>query len=191
VSNAAGSNTTAKPNYINVRTNTSAAKPVVSFWGSRTSGTAPITIGFTDASTNTPTAWNWNFGDGTYSTEKNPKHTYTKAGNYTVTLTASNEAGTGTKTRSNYIKVTAAVQKPIANFASNVTSGKSPLNVAFADKSTGAPTSWKWSFGDRTYSTQKNPVHRYTIAGKYNVSLRVTNAAGNNTTTKTVYIKVI
>ncbi len=196
VSNAAGSNAITKASYISVRTATNATKPVVSFWGSKTSGTAPVTIGFTDASTNMPTAWNWNFGDGTSSTEKNPKHTYTKAGNYTVTLTASNAAGSTTRTRANYIKLVSvvqkpsAVQKPVASFTSNITSGKLPLNVAFTDKSTGTPTSWRWSFGDRTYSTQKNPVHRYTKAGKFTVSLRVNNAAGNNTTTKIAYIKI-
>ncbi|MFZ2497644.1 hypothetical protein [Methanosarcina sp.] len=39
--------------------------------GSRTSGLAPLTITFTDASKNTPTAWNWSFGDGTYSPVRN------------------------------------------------------------------------------------------------------------------------
>jgi len=97
-----------KSSYIKVTESntTNATIPVVSFWGSQTSGTAPLTITFTDASTNTPTAWNWNFGDGNYSTLQKPRHTYSKAGNYSVTLKASNAAGTGTKTRANYIKVT-------------------------------------------------------------------------------------
>jgi PKD repeat protein len=108
VKNAAGnSNTVTKANYIKATTGTTPlAPPVVSFWASRTSGTISTTIGFTDASTNTPTAWNWSFGDGTYSTVKSPKHIYSKAGTYSVTLTASNAAGSGTKTRYNYIKIT-------------------------------------------------------------------------------------
>ena len=80
-------------------------KPVVSFYGSRTSGTAPMTVKFTDASEGSPTAWIWSFGDGTYSTDQNPRHTYSKAGTYSVTLKASNAAGSVTKTRCNYIKV--------------------------------------------------------------------------------------
>ncbi len=108
VTNSAGTNTTTKTSYIKVTANntTTVLKPVVSFWGSRTSGTAPLTVTFTDASTNIPTAWNWSFGDGTYSTVQKPKHIYSKAGNYSVKLTATNAAGSGTLTRSNYIKVT-------------------------------------------------------------------------------------
>jgi PKD repeat protein len=108
VTNSAGSNSTTKASYIKATANNSITvlKPVVSFWGSRTSGTAPLTITFTDASKNTPTAWNWSFGDGTYSAVQKPRHIYSKAGTYTVTLTASNAAGSGTLTRSKYIKVT-------------------------------------------------------------------------------------
>ncbi len=56
-------NYTVESSYIKVVVATQ--KSVASFWGSRTSGLAPLTITFTDSSTNTPTAWNWSFGDGT------------------------------------------------------------------------------------------------------------------------------
>ena len=68
--------------------------------------------------------------------------------------------------------------------------GKAPLKVTFTDKSTGSPTSWKWSFGDGTYSTASNPTHKYSQEGNYTVKLTATNAAGSSTTTKTNYIKV-
>ncbi len=164
--------------------------PVAAFSASPTTGNAPLNVTFTDNSTGSPTAWKWNFGDGTNSTTKNPVHNYSKTGNYTVALTVSNAAGNNTTTKTNYIKVTAATIKPIANFTSNVTSGKIPLNVAFMDKSTGAPKAWKWAFGDGTNSTTQNPTHNYSKAGNYTVALTVSNAAGNNTTTKTNYIKV-
>ncbi len=186
--NEAGSNTIAKSNYIKV--NSGPQKPVVNFWGSRLSGSAPLTISFTDDSTNSPTAWKWNFGDGTDSNEKNPKHTYSEAGNYTVTHTATNTAGEGTKTKIDYIKVTTAVEKPVADFISNVSSGNSPLTVGFTDTSTGVPTVWNWSLGDGTYSTIKNPAHKYSKAGNYTVTLTVSNAAGINTVTKPGYIRV-
>ncbi len=165
-------------------------KPIAAFSAFPTSGNAPLNVTFTDKSTGTPTAWKWTFGDGTNSTIKNPKHKYSKAGNYTVALTVSNAAGSNTTTKTNYIKVTATTIKPVASFTSNVTSGKVPVNVAFTDKSTGTPTAWKWTFGDGTTSTAKNPTHKYSKAGNYTVALTVSNAAGSNTITKTNYIKV-
>lgn len=104
--NSAGSNTTTKTNYITVTGSSQLQPPVVKFWGSRTSGAAPLTVYFTDNSTNSPTSWSWNFGDNTPAEiTKNPKHIYTAKGNYTVTLIASNAGGPGTLTRTNYIKV--------------------------------------------------------------------------------------
>ena len=80
---------------------------------------------------------------------------------------------------------------PVAAFSASPTSGKAPLKVQFTDKSTGSPTSWKWNFGDKTsYSTAKNPSHKYSKAGKYTVRLTVKNAAGSNTKTMSEYIKV-
>ena len=49
---------------------------------------APLNVTFMDKSTGSPTKWSWNFGDKTKTvTTKNAKHTYKKAGKYTVTLT--------------------------------------------------------------------------------------------------------
>jgi PKD repeat protein len=97
-------NYTIESSYIKVVVATQ--KPVASFWGSRTSGLAPLAITFSDASTNTPTAWNRSFVDGTYSPVQKPKRIYSKAGPYSAKLTAVNAAGSGTLIRSNYIKVT-------------------------------------------------------------------------------------
>jgi PKD repeat protein len=82
--------------------------PVVSFTGTPVNGNTPLTVQFTDGSTNTPTSWSWNFGDGGTASSKNPSHIYNAAGIYSVTLTATNAAGSGTLTRTNYIIVTSA-----------------------------------------------------------------------------------
>ena len=58
-----------------------------------------------------------------------------------------------------------------ADFTQNVTSGAAPLTVQFTDKSSGRPNSWLWEFGDGTTSGQQNPVHTYTGAGTYTVTL--------------------
>jgi PKD repeat protein len=80
--------------------------PVANFTASPTSGTAPLTVQFTDTSSNTPTAWNWSFGDGSFGAVLNPSHTYANAGTYTVGLTARNAGGSSTETKTGYVMVT-------------------------------------------------------------------------------------
>ena len=180
--NAGGSNTNTKTNYITANP----PAPVANFSGTPTSGTAPLAVSFTDTSTNTPTSWSWTFGDTGTSTVKNPSHTYNSAGTYTVALTATNAGGSNTNTKTNYLTVTVAA--PVANFTGTPTSGVRPLTVSFTDTSTNAPTSWSWTFGDTGTSTVKNPSHTYNSAGTYTVALTATNAGGSNTNTKTNYI---
>jgi beta propeller repeat protein len=158
-----------------------------SFSAKPTEGTAPLNVSFNDKSAGTPTSWKWTFGDGTTSTTKNPTHKYSKLGRYTVSLTATNADGSNKLTKTNYIAV---VAKPVAAFSASPTTVKTLLNVSFTDKSTGVPTSWKWTFGDGTTSTLINPVHQYSQEGTYTVKLTVKNVAGTSTATKTNYIKV-
>ncbi|MBP7697472.1 MAG: S8 family serine peptidase [candidate division Zixibacteria bacterium] len=165
--------------------------PVAAFSGTPTSGTAPLTVVFTDASTNNPTSWSWNFGDGGTSTAQNPTHTYASAGTYTVTLTATNAYGSDSETKTGYITVSAPpTYPPVAAFSGTPTSGTAPLTVVFTDASTNTPTSWSWNFGDGGTSTAQNPTHTYTSAGTYTVTLTATNAYGSDSETKTNYITV-
>ena len=94
-----------------------ASPPTASFSASPTSGTAPLTVDFTDTSSGSPTAWSWDFGDGTSSTLQNPAHAYTTAGTYTVSLTATNGGGSDTATATNLISVTAP---PAGDFSLSV-----------------------------------------------------------------------
>lgn len=86
-------------------TGTATPPPTANFSGTPTSGTAPLLVNFSDASSIDVTAWSWNFGDGGTSTAQNPSHTYTSAGNYTVTLTVTGPGGVDVLTRTNYIAV--------------------------------------------------------------------------------------
>ncbi len=69
-------------------------------------GPAPLAVSFTDLSTNNPSTWHWDFGDGTTSDEQHPVHTFTSPGTYTVTLTVHNRLGDHSKTRNEEITVT-------------------------------------------------------------------------------------
>ena len=85
--------------------NTSSEEPIAEFTTNTTSGQTPLTVNFTDQSTNNPTSWNWEFGDGGSSFEQNPTHVYNTEGAYTVSLTVSNSNGIDTETKSNLIIV--------------------------------------------------------------------------------------
>ncbi len=90
------------------------AKPVAGFTVNKTTGFAPATVQFTDTSTNDPTSWFWEFGDGGTSDIKNPSHLYTKTGKYTVTLTAANAMGTDTIVKPNLIFIDLSDENNIA-----------------------------------------------------------------------------
>jgi PKD repeat protein len=100
-SNTVGSNTTPIPVII-----TAFPQPVANFTANPTTGVRPLTVTFTDSTTNNPNLWNWSFGDGNYSNVQNPVYQYTASGIYSVTLIASNIGGSNTMTRTNYINVT-------------------------------------------------------------------------------------
>ncbi len=186
--NAAGSNTIAKYGYINIISDMKI--PVADFSVSQTSGSTSLNISFTDNSTGSPKAWKWYFGDGTNSTEQNPVHTYNKTGKYTVSLVVTNPMGANSITKYNHIILANDIKIPVADFSASQTSGSAPQNISFTDNSTGLPTAWKWYFGDGTNSTEQNPVHTYTKAGKYTVTLTVNNMLGTNTVAKYGHINL-
>jgi len=162
--------------------------PLPVFSASPTSGSAPLSVTFIDASTGSPASWSWSFGDGNSSTLENPTNTYVNNGTYSVTLTETNSVGTNATTMTGYIVVGAAA--PVAGFTADPTSGTAPLMIQFTDSSTNTPTSWTWSFGDGVSSSVQDPVHTYTAAGTYTITLIATNTEGSNVATQTNLITV-
>ncbi len=142
VTGPGGSNTMTRSNYIS----TSTAAPVAQFTATPTSGTFPLTVNFSNTSTGSITSYAWTFGDGGTSTSASPSHVYAAAGTYTVSLTVTGPGGSNTMTRSNYISASTAA--PVAQFSGSPTSGTFPLTVNFSNTSTGAITSYAWTFGD-------------------------------------------
>jgi PKD repeat protein len=83
------------------------AAPVVDFNASPTSGTAPATVTFSNATTGQVTSWVWSFGDGGVSSGQSPTYVYSTPGDYWVTLKATGPGGTVSKTFETPIRVTA------------------------------------------------------------------------------------
>ncbi|MDZ7304357.1 MAG: phytase [candidate division KSB1 bacterium] len=158
------------------------------FAGDMLSGYAPLTVNFSDLSTGGPSAWLWDFGDGTTSTEPNPTHHYTASDTYTVKLTVTNILGRQSMmTKAEYIVVK---KTPLPDFVANTTTGNVPITIQFSDRSTGEPTSWLWDFGDGSTSTLQHPSHRYTTAGNHTVTLTIQTPQGTFTKTKPNYISL-
>lgn len=197
VTGPGGSDSDTKTNYISV---TSPVKPVAAFTGTPTSGYAPLTVQFTDQSSNTPTSWKWEYRKGSggwaqFSTEQNPSYLFSATGTYSIRMTATNAAGSNTKTKTNYITVT-SLPAPVAEFSLTPTSGTAPLTIQFTDESTNNPTSWKWEYRKLTgswtqFSTEQNPAYTFPDAGIYSIRLTATNPGGSDTETKSFCFTVL
>jgi gliding motility-associated-like protein len=160
------------------------------FTASVTSGCAPVLVRFSDNSAGNPTTWNWDLGNGTISTQKDPVTTYQTSGFYTVSLTVSNGTVSNTIVRSQYISI---FDKPIVNFRASDSFNCIPFTTSFTDLSSaavGTITSWLWNFDDGSSSTLQNPQHLYNQPGNYNITLQVTTSGGcTNSLSKLSYIR--
>ncbi|MFT7539413.1 MAG: PKD repeat protein [Gammaproteobacteria bacterium] len=105
-----------------------------------------------------------------------------------MTLTATGPGGADGETKIGYIVVSEPA--PVADFSGDVLTGVAPLSVNFSDLSTGAVTSWAWSFGDGNTSTLQTPSNAYAAAGTYDVTLTATGPGGADGETKIGYIVV-
>jgi PKD repeat protein len=86
--------------------------------------------------------------------------------------------------------VPVVTQPPVADFFANPTSAYIGTTISFTCISAGMPSAWKWYFGDGDSSTLQHPVHIYTQAGQYSVTLIAYNTMGSDTLTKTQYITI-
>lgn len=176
VENAGGIDSIIKLQYITIH-----AAPVVSFTANNTSGCLPLAVQFTNnavAGSGTISSYLWDFGDGHTSTEANPLHVYTSAGNFNVSLIITNSKGCSrTFYQTNYIRVFAVPQSAFS--IENPAGCTAPHTVNFQNQSTGnGPLTYWWDFGDGNSSTLVNPSHTYTANGVYTVSLITTSADG-------------
>jgi PKD repeat protein len=138
--------------------------PVADFTYSQSADGA---IQFTNKSTS-GRSYSWDFGNGTTSTDQNPKVVYTNNGDYVVKLSVKNSTGDNSVTKT--ITVTTGRDLPInADFTFSLFANG---DVQFTDKSTSAST-YSWDFGYGLTSTEKSPKVSLTYNGDYKVKLTV------------------
>lgn len=153
-------------------------------------------IDFTDNSTGTNIAsWEWDFGGGAVpntSTDQNPSNIcFDTQGNYTVTLTITDDDGTDATTQT--INVNDCSSGPTASFSVSDNNPCAGDCISFTDNSTGTNISaWGWDFdggGNPNNSANQNPSNIcFDTPGTYTVTLGVTDDNGNDATTQTITV---
>jgi parallel beta-helix repeat protein len=137
--------------------------------------------------------YNWDFGEeyGHFGQGINVPHTYTAIGNYTVTLTVTDNRGA---IDTNVTTVTVSLNNPpIADAGgpySAVVDSKITFDGSGSSDIDGTISNYSWDFGDGTNGTGISPSHTYASTGKYTVTLSVTDSEGAiNSDTISVTIK--
>lgn len=149
--------------------------PSADFSTSDSIGCPNSAINFSNSSIGSGLTYQWNFGDGTTSTDRAPSHAYASNGAFTVRLIVTDQNGcSDTLTRTNYIQILT----PVAQFSVSDTLGTCPpLIVNFTNQS-GSYTNIMWNFGDGTTSTLVNPSHFYGVSGNFTAQLTITGPGG-------------
>lgn len=163
--------------FLLFATSLKAQIPSASFSAAVREGCVPLSVNFSNNSTGAASFY-WDFGNGNFSTVRDPQNVYINAGTYTVTLVAISPNGQrDTLKLNNYIL---AKPGPEAAFSVDRTSGcvgETPFT--FTNNSTGA-VSYMWDFGDGIPSTATNPVKYYQTPGTRTVKLVASASSGCN-----------
>lgn len=176
VRNGNGTHGITKTNYITVN-----PSPVADFTSDITVGCIPSTIQFRDLSiprVGTITRWEWDFGDGTTSTQQHPQKIYTAVGFYNVTLKITSSTGCEhIRSAARYIRIVPGVTADFS-FTPPPTC-RPPFLVNFTNLSSGpGDLTYQWDFGNSTSSTLTDPPASYAASGTYNVTLTVRSEFG-------------
>jgi gliding motility-associated-like protein len=131
---------------------------------------------FTDKTTNNPTSWSWDFGDGKTSAIQNPTHSYLQSGNYTIILTSTSSGVNTLKSLSITI-----FGNPLAGFFTDTVAFTSYARL-FNDTSKNQFTVTKkiWNFANLNSleDTARQVYYKFPDAGTYKVTLTLTDMNG-------------
>lgn len=145
-----------------------AQSPVAGFTVQQNSGCVPFQVQFNNTSLNA-TSYQWDFGNGNFSTAINPTNVYLTTGSFNVKLTATNSSGQSDVLIYNGFIVTQS--QPQVNFSANITMACLESNAISFNNSSSSFDSLVWDFGDGSTSSAINPVHQYAAPGTYTVTL--------------------
>ncbi|MHB8766961.1 MAG: RCC1 domain-containing protein, partial [Deferrisomatales bacterium] len=138
-------------------------------------------VAFTSKATDqdgTVLTWGWDFGDGSTSAERDPRHVYAGPGTYTVRLAVSDDRGQfSLAEKAQEVEVLEPNDLPVASFSVAPRLGAaSGEPVSFVSTSTdpdGSVATWAWDFGDQGTAAVEAPTHVYARPGIYTVKLEV------------------
>lgn len=169
------------PRYIHV-------KPPIALFSVPIECNNKFTRVFTDQSIGAD-EWHWSFGDGGTSTQKNPTHTYTSSGEYTIKLVVKNFETGCEYTKSTTLTI--ADEKALFSGPTEICRGLLSTFTATTIQPQSFVASYNWNFGDGGTATGKIVNHTYSVSGIYNVQLIITDVNGcSDTLKKPAYIKV-
>jgi PKD repeat protein len=137
-----------------------------------TTGCAPLAVQFNNMSLYGE-RYIWDFGDGVYSNEENPAHTYYIPGNYIVKLIVYNISGESIHNGTVSVK-----RNPSAIFDAYPTNVVNNEQIVIFYNYSHYDSAYLWKFGDGHTSTEENPYHKYENPGAYTVSLTITSIDG-------------
>lgn len=151
---------------------TDRAKPIVKFSSSSATGFTGEAIQFTDQSVYAD-SWSWDFGDGSAaSTDQNPSHTYDAVGTYTVSLTATNELGDNTMTRTDLVTIE---EPPV-----EVTAGGYILGGEMESESEWSTSFLNTAVGSEPVATWNNTTNSPAAGTGGNLHVTGTTTSGNS-----------
>ena len=136
-----------------------------------------LTVSFVSTAIGDDLTYSWDFGDGNTSSDPNPIHTYTTAGNYSVSQTVLNAGGSDAAS----VDISVDTPPPLASaFQSSVSSGLAPLSVIFTNQSSGEVTTFEWDFQSDGVvdSYEVSPLFTFEVSGTFVVKLRAIGPGG-------------